>query len=161
MLLCDFSEPAGFVNPSIRRQHVDVPGLRFDRCIDSVEVGENGGVALDRRGVVADRSDCLIQFGLTAARDEHPRAFLGKPLGNAEADTGAAAGDESDFACELAGHGHGADRSRTFEKSAPSPSAIVGGAITASRSLEYGRAASTPVFTPAMNSRGGRIEAQT
>ena len=39
-----------------------------------------------------------------AAGDEYPRAFLGKMLGDAETDAGAAAGNDSDFACELAGH---------------------------------------------------------
>ncbi len=69
-----------------------------------------------------------------ASGDEHPRAFLGKILGDAETDAGAAAGNDSDFARELAGHGC-TDRGGTFAKSDPSPSAIVGCARTASRSL--------------------------
>src|SRR5271156_4091433 len=42
------------------------------------------------------------------------------------------------------------DRGGTFEKSGSRPSAIVGCAITASRSLEYGRSASIAVCTAAM-----------
>ena len=60
-----------------------------------------------------------------AAGDEHPRAFLGKMPGDAEADAGAAAGDDSDFARELAGHGC-AFRAGTFANSEPTPSSIVG-----------------------------------
>src|SRR6266852_4757410 len=44
------------------------------------------------------------------------------------------------------------DRGGTFEKSEPSPSAIVGCARMASRSLEYGRSASIAVCTAAMTS---------
>ena len=69
-----------------------------------------------------------------AAGDEHRRAFLGKMLGDAENDARAAAGNDSDFACQLASHGC-ADRGGTFANSEPSPSAIVGCARTASRSL--------------------------
>jgi hypothetical protein len=95
---------AEFVNPGIHRQHVDPPGLRFDRCVDAVEIGEVGGIAPDRCGIAADRGGCLIQLGLTAAGYKYPRAFFSETLGNAEADPGAAAGDESDFTCKLAGH---------------------------------------------------------
>jgi hypothetical protein len=69
-----------------------MPGRRLDGREDAVEIGEIRGVALDRRGIAADRGDCLIQLGLTAAGDEHPRAFLREPLGDAESDAGAAAG---------------------------------------------------------------------
>jgi hypothetical protein len=43
-------------------------------------------------------------LGLTATNDKYARAFLRETLGDAEADPGAAAGDDSDFACELACH---------------------------------------------------------
>ena len=43
-------------------------------------------------------------------------------------------------------------RAGTFEKSGPRPSAIVGCAITASRSLGYGRSASIAVCTAVMTS---------
>src|SRR5262249_26618845 len=43
-------------------------------------------------------------------------------------------------------------RGGTFEKSEPSPSAIVGCARTASRSFEYGRSAGVARFTPAKTS---------
>src|SRR5271169_648085 len=104
MLLGDLSERSEFVDPGIRRQHVDMPGLRLYGSVDAVEVGKVCRIALDRCGIAADRGDCLIQFGLMAAGDEHPRAFLGKMLGDAKTDAGAAAGDDSDFAGELAGH---------------------------------------------------------
>jgi hypothetical protein len=105
MLLGDLSQRGEFVDPGIRRQHVDMPGLRFDGCVDAVEIGEVGGIALDRRGIAADRGHCLIQFGLMAAGDKHSGAFLGKMLSDAEANAGAAARDDSDFACKLPGHG--------------------------------------------------------
>src|SRR5271170_3075123 len=82
-----------------------MPGLRLDGCVDAVEIGEVGGIALDRRGIAADRGDRLIQFGLMAAGDKHSGALLGKMLGDAESDSAAAAGHERDFARKLPGHG--------------------------------------------------------
>ena len=99
MLLGDLSERAEFVNPSIHRQHVNMPRLRLDGRVGVVEVGEIGGVAPHGRGTAADCGNCLIELGLAAAGDKHPRAFLGEMLGDAEADAGAAAGHERDFAC--------------------------------------------------------------
>ena len=90
MLLSDLSKRAEFVNTGIYRQHVDVPGLCLDVRKDAVEVGEVRGIALDRRGIAADRGDCLIQFGLTAAGNKHPRAFFGETFGDRKADPGAA-----------------------------------------------------------------------
>src|ERR1700751_2959309 len=135
MLLGDLSQRGEFVDPGIRRQHVDMPGLRLDGCIDAVEVGEVRGIALYRCGIASDRSDCLIQFGLMAAGDKHACAFRGKMLGDAEADAGAAARDDSDFARKLPGHAaflsdwaapvagvvmrYCVDRAGTFEKSGP------------------------------------------
>ena len=86
-----------------------------------------------------------------AAGDKHAGAFRGKMLSDAEANAGAAARDDSDFACKLPGHGdflsgwvapsatvamiYCADRAGKFENSGPNPSAIVRCAITASRSF--------------------------
>ena len=94
MLLGDLPERAEFVNSGIHRQHVDPPGLRLDPCKDAVEVGEVSGIALDPRGVAADRGDCLVQLGLAAAGNKYVRAFLRETLRNAKANAGAAAGDE-------------------------------------------------------------------
>ena len=101
MLLGDLAECGEFVNPGIDRQHVDMPGLRLDGCVDAVEVGKVGHIALDRCGIAADRGDCLIQLGLTAAGNKYSSAFFCEVLGDAEADAGAAAGHERDFASEL------------------------------------------------------------
>ena len=73
--------------------------------------GEIGGIGLDRSSVTADRGDCLIELGLTAAGNKHPRAFLRETLGNAEANSGAAAGDERELARELVGHADSASAS--------------------------------------------------
>jgi hypothetical protein len=48
MLHGDLPKRAEFVDPGIDRQHVDMPGLRLDGCVDAVEVGEVGDIALDR-----------------------------------------------------------------------------------------------------------------
>ncbi len=97
MLLGDLSQDGGLVDPGIRRQHVDLPGLRLDHGVDAVEVGEVGGIALDRRRIAVDRGDRPIQLGLMAAGDKHPRALLGETLGDADTDTGAAAGHQQRF----------------------------------------------------------------
>src|SRR5882724_1221147 len=67
--------------------------------------GSPGGSVLDRCGIGADRGDRLIQLGLAATGNKYARAFVRETLRDAEADPGAAAGHDSDFACELAGHG--------------------------------------------------------
>jgi hypothetical protein len=103
--LGDLSQRGEFVDSGIRRQHVDMPGLCLEGCIDAVEVGEIRRIALKCSGIAADRSDCLVEFGLMASGDKHACAFRGKMLGYAEANAGAAARDDSDFACELPGHG--------------------------------------------------------
>jgi len=82
----------------------DAPGLCLDGCVDAVEVRELGAIALDRRGIAADRGDSLIQLELTSASYEDSRAFLSKAFGDAEANAGAAARHQCDFACELACH---------------------------------------------------------
>jgi len=73
-------------------------------AVDPVDVGELGCVALYCGGVAADRGDGLVELRLAAAGDEDPRAFLGEALGGAEADAGAAARDDGDFAFELLTH---------------------------------------------------------
>jgi len=75
--------------------------LRLDFCKYAVEVGEVGGIALDRRAIAPDRDDCLIQPGLTLAGNGHTRPFLRETLGNAKANAGAAAGKESDLPASL------------------------------------------------------------
>jgi hypothetical protein len=141
MLLSDLPKGAKFVNPGINHQHVDAPGLRSDGFVDAVEVGEVSSVAADRCDIALDRSNCLIQFRLTAAGDKQPRAFFRKTFGDAEPDAGAAAGDDSNFAREFAGYkaspfgdSYCAGLGGTLEKSESSPSAIVGCASMASRS---------------------------
>jgi len=83
---------------------VGAPGLCLDGCVDAVEVRELGAIALDRRGIAADHGDCLIQLGLTAAGYKHPRAFCAKRFAIPRPMPALAAGNESDFACELACH---------------------------------------------------------
>src|ERR1700738_1441789 len=104
MLLADLSERAEFKYSGIYCQHVDAPCLRLDLCKDAVEVGEASGIALDRRGIAADHGDCLIQLGLAGTGNKTVRAFLRKTLRIAMANAGAAADDDGDFVCELAGH---------------------------------------------------------
>jgi hypothetical protein len=98
MLLGDLPERGEFVNSGVDRQHVEMSRLVLDRRIDMVEVGKVGGVALNRGGFAADRGDGLFQFGLAASGDKHTRALFGEALGDTEADPGAAAGHERDFA---------------------------------------------------------------
>src|SRR4029077_12778044 len=104
MLLGDLSERAQFIYSGIYCQHVGAPCLRLDLCKDVVEVGEASGIALEPRGIAADRGDCLIELGLAATGNKHVRAFWRETLGNAKANAGAAADDDGDFVCELAGH---------------------------------------------------------
>src|SRR5215469_2209920 len=159
MLLGDLSQRAKFVNPGIHRQHIKMSGLRRNGCVSAVEVGEVGGIAPDRRCIAADLGDCFIQLRLATAGNKHPRAFLRETLGDAEADPGAAAGNERDFACKLAGHrelligiSYCSRPVGTFAKSCPRPSAIVGCAMTASRSFANRKPAIIAVCTTVMTS---------
>ena len=69
-----------------------------------VAVSEARDVSLNSCGIAADRGDCLVELGLAPTYNKYAGAFLRKAFGNAEANAGAAAGDNSDFVWKLAGH---------------------------------------------------------
>jgi hypothetical protein len=52
MFFGDLSESLGFLDSCICGQHIDAPGLRPDRFVDTVEIGQVCGVALQRCGIV-------------------------------------------------------------------------------------------------------------
>ncbi len=103
MRLGDFAEGAELIEAGIHQQHVDAAGLVPDGRIDPVDVREIRGVRPDARGA-ANLGGGLVQLRLVAAGDEHLRPFFSEALGRAEADAGAAAGDDSDLACKFLAH---------------------------------------------------------
>jgi hypothetical protein len=64
----------------------------------------SGGVRLDAGGPRPDRLNGGVEFGLTAAGHEDPRALGRETLGGGEADAGGAAGDDGDLSFEFARH---------------------------------------------------------
>jgi hypothetical protein len=93
-----------FVEPGIRRQHMDTSGLGLDLRKNAIEIGEVRCIALKRCRIAADRGDGLIQLGRTAAGDKDARALHGETLCDAETDAGAAACHDGNLVGELAFH---------------------------------------------------------
>jgi hypothetical protein len=80
MLLGNLSECSEFVDPGIRRQHIDMPGFCLYGCVDAVEVGKICRIAPDRCGIAADPRDSLVQFGLMAAGDKPSPIVVTSPM---------------------------------------------------------------------------------
>src|SRR5260370_2404691 len=69
MLLRDFDERSKFRNAGIGEDDVKFP-LCFDSLIKTIQVIQFGNVSLNASNVAADRRYGLVEFLLTAARDE-------------------------------------------------------------------------------------------
>src|SRR5690242_18961685 len=78
-----------------------MPVVPFHGLVHAVDVAVVGRMGLYADGAVPDLGGCLIESVLAAAGDVDQRALIRELLGNAESDTGAAAGHDRDFALQL------------------------------------------------------------
>src|SRR5260370_12649982 len=91
MLLGDLAKSAEIVKAGVDEEHVDPTCLRLYSLVNATNVGEVGGVPLNRGDLAFDRCDGLIQLGLPTTGDKNSRALLGETLGRAQTDARAAA----------------------------------------------------------------------
>ena len=105
MRLGDGAEGQHLAPARIGEEDVDASLLLLDGGVEPIEVGELRHVALDGHRAVADLLHCLIELGLTPARDEDVGTFVREPLGGGEADAAVAPRDHRDLSFELLRHG--------------------------------------------------------
>jgi hypothetical protein len=80
------------------------PASVFTGLVNAINVGEVGGVPLNRGDTAFDCSDRLVQLGLATAGDENPCALCGEALGGPQADARAAASYDCYFVFKFPVH---------------------------------------------------------
>ena len=101
MFFGDRPEGREFTAAGIGEDDIDVASLLLDGCVQAVEVGEFGHVALDSGDVLANRLDRLVEFSLAAAGNEDLSAFGDEMLSGGQADAAGASGDDGYFSIQL------------------------------------------------------------
>src|ERR1700681_4739851 len=82
-------------------------------CIQAIEIGKTGNVALNTGHVLLDLPDRGIQFALTTSGDIHMRPFCGEAVGRGKTNASASASNDGDFSCKL---GHECFSSQEMER---------------------------------------------
>ena len=100
MFLGDRAQREHVAAAGVGKEDIQSAGGFRDLCVHRIEIGEHRGVGTDGRGSRADGFDGGVQFGLAAAGDEDAGTLRGEFLCGAEADAGAAAGDQCNFTSE-------------------------------------------------------------
>src|SRR5215469_5674416 len=79
MLFSDGSKGNKFANTGVGENNIDSPRRLGDGLVKAIEVSRLSSVALNSRNVGADCLHRLVEFLLTAARDENMGVFNEKP----------------------------------------------------------------------------------
>src|ERR1700712_2902965 len=95
--------PEGVSRTRISEDHIDPAVLGFDMRAKLFEVGEAGDVRLKAFDRAADRSDSLVELGLSATGDNDAGPLCHKAACRRQTHAAAAAGHESDLSCQF-GH---------------------------------------------------------
>jgi len=102
VLLGDLFEFGGFAATGTGEEDVDLALLTFDGLVETVEVGQVGGIALYAGDVSANELHGLIELVLAASGDEDVGAFFDEELGCCERHARGRCGDDCHFSFELA-----------------------------------------------------------
>src|SRR6202023_2730056 len=100
MLLRDASQGSEFSDTSVSKNDID-PSLRLDSLVETIKVGQFGNVSLNAGNIAADCLHGLIEFLLTAARDEDVSTFSDEELCCGSPYPGRAAGDDCHFSLQF------------------------------------------------------------
>jgi hypothetical protein len=92
----------GLDEAGARDHDVEAALLHPYLAVEAIEIVQLCDVALHGRDVAPHRGFGLVELRLTAPEDEHIGAFINKSRRRGEADSAAAAGDDSDFSIQLA-----------------------------------------------------------
>src|SRR5580765_1802279 len=105
MLLGDRPERNKFADAGIGEDDIDSPLFLGDVLIKTIKIGKVGNVSLNSGNVGADCLHGLVKFLLAASRDEDIGALFDEKVRRSESNPFCPAGDDSDLAFELFGHG--------------------------------------------------------
>src|SRR5213593_3876869 len=104
MLFGDGPKGNKFANAGVGENNIDSPLHLRDGLIKTIKVSQLGNVSLNSRNVGADCLHGLVEFLLTAARDEDIGTLFDEPSCSRQPNPFCAAGDDGGFAFELFGH---------------------------------------------------------
>src|SRR5258705_12517673 len=117
MLFSDLPKRNKFANAGVGEDNIDSPLHLRDGLVQAIKVSEFGNVSLHSRHVGADCLHGLVEFLLTAARDEDIGTLFDEPSCGRQPNPFCAAGDDGGFAFELFGH----DLSPSLPSGNPAP----------------------------------------
>src|ERR1700730_15559252 len=104
MLFCDGPKGNKFAKAGIGENNVDSSLHHRDGLLKTIKVSHLGNVALNSRNVSADCFHGLVEFLLTAARDEDISTFVGEYFFRNQPNPFCPAGDDGGLAFEFFGH---------------------------------------------------------
>ena len=102
VLLGDLIEFGEFAATGTGEEDVDLAFFAFDCLVETVEIGQVGGIALNTGNVFADKFHGLIELVLAASCDEDVGSFFDEQFGCGERHAGRGCRNDCDFAFELA-----------------------------------------------------------
>src|SRR5258708_39572163 len=100
MLLGNGPKGNKFADASVGENNIDSAFHLGNSLVKTIKVGEFGNVALNARNIAADCLHGLVEFVLSAARDEDIRTLFDKKLRRGESNPFCAAGNDGGLACE-------------------------------------------------------------
>src|SRR5467141_5284731 len=105
MLFGDGPKGDKFGNAGVGENNIDSPLHLRDGLVKTIKVGQLGNVSLHSSNVGADGLHGLVEFLLTAARDEDIGTLLDEPFGRRQPNPVCPAGDDGGLTFELFSHG--------------------------------------------------------
>src|ERR1700737_4058631 len=104
MLFGDGSKGNKFANAGVGKNNIDSPPNLGNDLVKTIKVGEFGNVALNSRNVGTDCLHGLVEFLLSAARNEDIGTLFDEKFCRSQPNAFCAAGDDSGLAFELFQH---------------------------------------------------------
>src|SRR6266850_3357550 len=104
MLFGDGPKGNKFANPSVGENNIDSPLHLSNRLVKTIKVSRLGNVSLNSRNVGADCLHGLVEFLLTAARDEDIGTLFDEKFSSSQPNPFCSAGNDGGLAFELFGH---------------------------------------------------------
>src|SRR6267378_2457987 len=104
MLLGDGPKGNKFANAGVGEYNIDSPLRVRDGLVETIKVSQLGNVSLNARNIAADCLHGLVEFLLSAARDEDIGPLFDEKFCRSQSNPFCAAGDDSDLAFKLFGH---------------------------------------------------------
>src|SRR6266446_258071 len=104
MLFGDGPKGNKFANAGVSENNIDSPLHLSDGLVKTIKVRQLGNVSLNSRNVGADRLHGLVEFLLSAARDEDIRTLFDEKFCSGQPNPFCPAGNDGGLAFELFGH---------------------------------------------------------